>query len=568
MTDEEGQFLAQRFDDLLEFTWTSLIEVQSNGPYHLIGYSFGGLLACATADRLLSSGEKVDALILIDCYYDARYWPSSAWVKAQLRRSMYQLRRIVKKPPRKALTELTTRVSNFTRRIKVRLGSSPEAAPAPDAEPTDVAVHAATAYEPGIYPGRIHLIQTRKDRNFGCPPSEIWASRCSSLTVDRVNGDHLSLLRDNESLNEVARAIDRQLPGVAAVSKPTVMFVTTARWPSTAQLATAFSKSGFQIAGICPSGHPIEKSGHSRITRLPTINSHLAIRRSIEAIRPDLVIPCDECALALIAKSDGSHSQFERISSRAHVISVARANGVRAPLMQAVNSIAEVEEWIAQHGLPAVLKQDQSWGGLGVAIVQTVDEAITQFKRLQSPPGLVRSVKRGLVNGDFHPLKAWTANRQSTVNIQQYVEGRDANIAVACWHGEVLATIAMEVLEVSSPKGPATVMRIIDHPEMVNAAEVIVKNLNLSGLCGLDFVLDSSSHAHLLELNARATPTCHLSLGPQRNLIWALRKKFDGKVPAIPKAVTDNPIIAIYPSAKPDQIAKWNAWVDRPENEQ
>lgn len=42
--------------------------VQATGPYHLLGWSFGGLAAHAVAVRLQAEGEKVALLALLDSY--------------------------------------------------------------------------------------------------------------------------------------------------------------------------------------------------------------------------------------------------------------------------------------------------------------------------------------------------------------------------------------------------------------------------------------------------------------------------------------------------------------------
>ncbi len=42
--------------------------VQPTGPYHLLGWSFGGLVAHAIATRLQNAGEQVDLLALLDAY--------------------------------------------------------------------------------------------------------------------------------------------------------------------------------------------------------------------------------------------------------------------------------------------------------------------------------------------------------------------------------------------------------------------------------------------------------------------------------------------------------------------
>jgi enterobactin synthetase component F len=52
--------------------YVSLIrERQPTGPYHLLGWSFGGLLAHAVATQLQSAGEEIGLLVVVDaCPYD------------------------------------------------------------------------------------------------------------------------------------------------------------------------------------------------------------------------------------------------------------------------------------------------------------------------------------------------------------------------------------------------------------------------------------------------------------------------------------------------------------------
>jgi nonribosomal peptide synthetase DhbF len=46
----------------------SIRELQPGGPYHLLGFSFGGLVAHAMACRLQQDGEEVALLVLLDSY--------------------------------------------------------------------------------------------------------------------------------------------------------------------------------------------------------------------------------------------------------------------------------------------------------------------------------------------------------------------------------------------------------------------------------------------------------------------------------------------------------------------
>lgn len=55
-------------DKIIDFYVDKVIEIQNNGPYVLMGYSFGGALAFEVANRLISKGYVVSDVILIDSY--------------------------------------------------------------------------------------------------------------------------------------------------------------------------------------------------------------------------------------------------------------------------------------------------------------------------------------------------------------------------------------------------------------------------------------------------------------------------------------------------------------------
>jgi predicted ATP-grasp superfamily ATP-dependent carboligase len=134
---------------------------------------------------------------------------------------------------------------------------------------------------------------------------------------------------------------------------------------------------------------------------------------------------------------------------------------------------------------------------------------------------------------------------------QALVRGRPANCAVACWKGKVLAQANVEVLAASSSTGPANVVRRVDNPEMVLAAKRIASRIHLSGLFGLDFIIERDSGAtYLIEMNPRCTPLCHIQLGSGPDLLAALYAHLEGR--PLPKgpppaAQNANEVIAYYP---------------------
>jgi hypothetical protein len=134
------------------------------------------------------------------------------------------------------------------------------------------------------------------------------------------------------------------------------------------------------------------------------------------------------------------------------------------------------------------------------------------------------------------------------VNAQEFVAGREATSAVACWQGAVLASLHFEVLNKRDSAGPSSVLRLIDNAEMSAAAETMVRQLNLSGMHGFDFMLENhTGNTYLIEINPRATQVGHLTLGCGRDLPAALYAAVSGNALHAAPKVTENDTIALFP---------------------
>jgi hypothetical protein len=138
--------------------------------------------------------------------------------------------------------------------------------------------------------------------------------------------------------------------------------------------------------------------------------------------------------------------------------------------------------------------------------------------------------------------------RRSVVNAQAFVAGREATSAIACWKGTVLASLHFEVLNKADAAGHATVLRLIENSEMSAATQAIARRLNLSGLHGFDFMLESDTgSAYLIEMNPRATQVGHLTLGPGRDIPAALHAAISGNAQQAAPKLTENDTIALFP---------------------
>jgi len=137
--------------------------------------------------------------------------------------------------------------------------------------------------------------------------------------------------------------------------------------------------------------------------------------------------------------------------------------------------------------------------------------------------------------------------------MQRYVAGRLANSMLACWRGKLLGSVNVEVIctEGATATAPSTIVRLIDHPEMTHACEVLCTTLGLSGFHGLDFILEQGSNrAQLLELNARCTRLGHLRLPRQDDLVGLLARHIGAMPPeSDAEAIVGRETVAFFPQA-------------------
>jgi len=349
---------------------------------------------------------------------------------------------------------------------------------------------------------------------------------------------------------------------------PRILLAATVRWPLAARLAIALRQRGCAVEAWCPRGHPLENTqAVARIHRNGVLAPLRSLRRALEAAAPDFVVPCDDDAalqlhalherlgaaggpdalIRLIERSLGAPASCTLATARGELMALARDAGVRVPATAVVATPAGLAAWIAEHGLPAVLKTDRSWGGLGVAVVRTADQARAAFARA-THPSLGRALSHLLLRRDASHLLRLLRGPRPVLTVQALIVGRPANRAVACREGEVLAGISVVALQTRTPTGPATVVQLIEHDEMAGAAQRLVRRLGLSGFCGFDFMLEAHTGAALLiEVNPRATPICHLPPARGPALPDALHAWLSG-FPALPAtAPAAGAIVAMFP---------------------
>jgi hypothetical protein len=371
-----------------------------------------------------------------------------------------------------------------------------------------------------------------------------------------------------------------------------VLLTDTTRWGRSSRIAIELANAGCKVSAVCLTGrHPLLKTsavqGVFEYSGLRPLDS---LEAAIKAVDPDMIVPCDDRAVqhlhqlharartwdapaqkiaGLIERSLGSPQSYSIVASRYDLLDAAREEGLRVPETHPIHTAADLCSWGKKHALPWVLKADRTWGGGGVHIARTARNAERFLKEIPRFFGKTLAVKRLIVNRDpFWLLPSWRRWVPGVI-VQSHIKGRPANCAVVCWEGKVLAGIAAEVVSSNQPTGPASVVRIVDHPEMMLCAETLARRLKLSGFFGLDFMIEEGSGAaYLIEMNPRCTPLCHLRLGKGRDMIGALQAQLSGQSLKETPCITQNDTIAYFPEAwQPDRGALETSFRDVPYGE-
>ncbi len=352
---------------------------------------------------------------------------------------------------------------------------------------------------------------------------------------------------------------------VTATAPPRILLATVRSWPLAARLAMALHEAGASVTAWCPSGHPMLRTravagSHPVNALTPAASLACAIERAV----PDLIVPADDQttahlhtlyhrsaggrASAVIESSLGSASSFAVTSSRAALLALAQRCSVPVPATRVIASTDDLRCWFADYGFPAFLKADGTSGGTGVKRVRSFGDAEAAFHALNAPPSPLRAAKRILLDGDRSLLLPALHRERPVITVQRHVQGCDANSAVFCWRGKVLAGIAAQVLHTRNTHGPSTVVRLIEDQRIDHAARQIAAALNLSGFYGFDFVIEERTGQPLLiEMNARATQIAHLPRNEGGDLAAAALSALTGRpIAPRPSAIAED-VVALFP---------------------
>jgi len=340
--------------------------------------------------------------------------------------------------------------------------------------------------------------------------------------------------------------------------RPMVLLGATVWWPLSARLAMALIRHGCSVSAVCPPGHPLR---YVRGVDSFYPYKGQALKRAIVTSRPDIIVPCDDAVVwqlhtlhrsesklrPLIEYSLGPPEMYPAVRSRGEVLQAAAELGIRTPATEVLVSEELPGNWCAKTA--GVLKLDGTWGGTGVEMAHSREEALAAFRRLAKPQRAA-VWKQLLIGRDPFALWPWSSGDTRRVTIQQFIGGRPANTMFACWQGEVLSIVTVEVVCAGGATGAATVVRLIQNTEIAEAARLIARRFMLNGFHGLDFVLESGTGAaYLIELNPRCTQLGHLRLPGHGDLAGSLVARLRGEDPPPEDDPIASETIAFFPQA-------------------
>ena len=197
-------------EDIAQFFLDAIKQLQPQGPYLLIGYSFGGLVTLEMAQRLTEKGEKVALLAMLESYPHRNCLQYRQRLRLIMRLMTQHAAALTRLPPREALSYILhpaerlvyiPRDGTESTRNQPPLGASYTAAVL---RMRDSGYQALKSYRPRFYPGKIKFVKAAISLRFPDDPVSIWGELAETFDVETVPGDHTGIITNHyETLSAV-----------------------------------------------------------------------------------------------------------------------------------------------------------------------------------------------------------------------------------------------------------------------------------------------------------------------------------------------------------------------------
>ena len=187
-------------EEMAAYYVEAIREAQPEGPYRLVGYSFGGAVAYEVAQQLVASGGVVSLLGL----FDTIEWQYMVHVERSLgfreRLAVYRSQLKLAVSDEDPLRSLWKRVKSKSSKMIFRLFHHGAGRPGPRLGMTieEVNVYAASNYQPKAYPGTLTLFRaTTRGPLDGDDEFLGWGGLVGErVEVHHVPATHLNILQE------------------------------------------------------------------------------------------------------------------------------------------------------------------------------------------------------------------------------------------------------------------------------------------------------------------------------------------------------------------------------------
>jgi acetoacetyl-CoA synthetase len=215
MAERELPF--ERLDEMAGHAIGLMRAVRPQGPFLIVGYSAGGLVALEMAQQLGASGHEVPLVVLLDTYPSREVWPLACHLDILARQALKAVWSLRKCTLRQVAGEVSRRGRSLFQYLTAS-GLKLVEPPPLIAEGVDAAsrrVHVATynageAYRPRAYVGKVVFLQPEETPGLEPrKPRQVWGRFLGDLVVRRVPGSHLKMV--DEGAAATAAEIGRNI---------------------------------------------------------------------------------------------------------------------------------------------------------------------------------------------------------------------------------------------------------------------------------------------------------------------------------------------------------------------
>ena len=199
-------FTESSVEEVAQNYLVELQRINPTGPYYLIGFSFGGLVAYDIALKLQKRGYRIPVLILIDSA-NPRFWKSlnigqklrkkikkNGFIKSFTVRlfnvAKYQTKTLLKKIEIYIYFKLNKKLSVHTRQVMI----------------SNEVIKLALKYQPEFYNGEIYIFKSKdnpiEDQYLG------WHSKVSNIKLFELEGHHMEAMSKSDNKNSIIRELE------------------------------------------------------------------------------------------------------------------------------------------------------------------------------------------------------------------------------------------------------------------------------------------------------------------------------------------------------------------------